>query len=260
MTPLLLQDTPVQARRRFIAGVTQLVGASNVRALYVPSPTEGPTSVDGAVNTRVWTHGNTPTGRLSRLGQGYTLGFNGTSDYITTPDATDVSFGDGATDTAFTILALVNIVDTAAQRTILSKYTGAAQEYIAEIATDDKLYLSTGDQSAAAVPFRGSSVAITAGVWQLLASTYDGSGGATNMNGTTLYRNGAVEASAPTNAAGYVAMENGTAALEIGSHSAHTAGFFNGSLAFAMLIQRNVSAAQHIALRDQVQTYFGVRL
>jgi hypothetical protein len=54
------------------------------------------------------------------------------------------------------------------------------------------------------------------GSWHHVAVTYDGRGGATAADGIAIYVDGALQGVFRINDAAYVAMENGTAPLEMG--------------------------------------------
>lgn len=259
MTSQVLLDAPAAARRRFVNNVADVVGRSNVRGFYLPNVAEGLVVPDEIVAGRNWTHGTTPSGRISRLGKGWQTSFNGTTDYMTTPDAADLSFGNGAADSAFSIVALCNVTDTANTRTLLSKFDSGTsqQEYILRISTTDTLVLLTSDQSAAATPTRTSDAVITQGTWALFGATYSGVGGGTNMNGATLYQNGVAIASTAGNNGAYVAMEDLTAPAEIGSVNGHTLSFYQGGLGLVLAYQKNSPVADHVALTQLMRSYAG---
>ena len=50
------------------------------------------------------------------------VAFNGTDEEADTPDATELSFGDGASDQPFSIVALVRVTAGTAVQGILTKY------------------------------------------------------------------------------------------------------------------------------------------
>ncbi len=259
MTSAVLMDTALQARRRFISAASSAVGVANVRLLWTPAPTEGLTQLDGGPVARTWTHATSPNPRLSRLGQGMALAFNGTSDFLSTPDAADLSFLTGG----MSIFAVANVTDTAGARDIISKedFGGVQEEYVFAVNATDQLSTTLIDQSATARPRRDTDAAITQGAWVTLStSCVDVAQAATVAAGITVYQNGAVRASTATENAAYVAMENLTARVEIGSQNVGTASFFAGSLALVMLIAANLTAAQHMAMTQLARSYFGVPL
>jgi len=61
-----------------------------------------------------------------------------------------------------------------------------------------------------------TTAVLTANQWQHVAVTYDGRGGATAADGIAIYVDGALQGVFRINDAAYVAMENGTAPLEMG--------------------------------------------
>lgn len=252
---LILRGTP---RARFLRELGVLL--VDPRLVWLASSAEALTAIDSSPDRRVITHSAAPGARLSAQGIGYGLSFNGTDQYASTPDATSLSFGDGTTDQAFSIVAVANVTDTAAERVILSKFDlgGGAREYYLSVSSTDQLSLRLCDQSAAVVCSRLSDAPITQGSFVLLGASYSGVGGASAANGITLYQNGALIASTATNNASYVAMENLTVTLDIGTVNSHSAFWFSGSIAMVALCARNLTAADHAAIYALCRRYFGI--
>ncbi len=245
------------ARRRFISDLKGVAGAG-VQALYMPAAGEGTTVVDGAVPSRVWTHGNTPVGRLSALGKGTALSFNGTSDYISTPDTTSLSFLTGG----MSLFAVVKVTDTAAARTLFGKFNaaGLTEEYTWLVNASDFLVLTFSDQSAGPVrPNRTSDAAITQGSWVSLATACTNvAGGATVAAGITMYQNGALFASTGTENASFVAMEDLGDEADIGAQTAHTVQFAPMSLALLMVAATAFSASQIFQMNQLSKRFYGI--
>ena len=148
------------------------------------------------------------------------LSLNGTDEEADAPDTNYWSRGDGANDFAFSVGAWVNISGTA-RKMILAKFDATApiQEWIFDIAvTSNALRLLCRDDSAAINVNRTADAGLTQDMWTHVIATYDGAGGATAMDTVKLYQQGIAVASTAANNAGYVAMENGTSALEF-AHS-----------------------------------------
>ncbi len=241
-------------RRRFISSLKSVAG-TGVRALYIPSGGEGATAVDGAVSTRVWTHGTSTAGRLSKLGQGVALSFNGTTDYLDTPDAVDMTFIEPQTFSFFAVFRMSSLV---AQAILLSKYADAASgEYFIDTLSG-AVRLLVRDASAVVVATRTIDVALAATTWYTVGISYDGTGGASAMNGVTIYVNGAAVASTVANNAAYVATEDLTSLPTIGAFTAHTAGFWAGSLAMEMVVAANLTAGQQFQLSQLSKRFFGI--
>lgn len=246
-----------QARSRFVASVLAITG--DTRLFWLPDAADTTTATDQSLNAKTITWDATVSGRLTRLGLGYAQSFSGTGQFGTAPDAADLSFGNGSADSAFTMIVLANVTDTAAARMLLSKVATNNNEYQWFINTDDTLQLRLTDQSATAtVAFRASDAAITQGAWRLLAATYSAAtGGATAANDMTLYENGLVKASTASNSGTYVAMENLTGSLGIGGTAAGGS-LFQGSIALVAICQKNLSASEQWAIYKLCKGYFGI--
>lgn len=258
----ILLDTSVD-RSTFVRKLSLIGGAPT--ALWLPYGGDLLTNTSWP-DTRVWTHANTQTGRWTRLGYGGLVSFNGTSDRLTGVDATDLSPGDGSTDSAFSVVVMGNVTDTAAYRSLITKstLTGPLREWLFDITNTDTLSLTLFDQSAStpgASPSAISTAAVTQGSVTLLGATYTAAtGGATAANDITLYEKGAVKASSASNEVAYVAMENTTAGVTIGDFAGATQ-WFSGSMGFAAFWKGTaLTAAQHKAIASLCREYFGVTL
>lgn len=243
-------------RASFIARITAIVGSAPV-AGFLPLLTDTTTSTDPWAGG-TWTADGDMTGQITAQGRGAARAFvSASSRYLTRADSSTFSFGNGTTDSAFSIVTLANITDTAAQRALLSKWAAGNAEWTMVVTAADLLNLTLVDQSASVFPSRSSDAAITQGSWRVFGASYDGTGGATAANGITLYQDGAVIASTAGNNASYVAMEDLGAALEIGTILAHTAQFLDGSTGFTILVAGALSTAQHAAIVAACKSYFG---
>lgn len=136
------------------------------------------------------------------------------SGMLTAPDAAYWSRNDAAAE-AMSLVAWVNVTTSAIVKDLAVKgpnllATMAQNEWGWAVDASDKLHFQCIDDSVDIVVTRISDAAIPTGSWVHIATTYDGSGGATAMNGVAHYVNGAVVASTAANHASYVAMENGT--------------------------------------------------
>lgn len=246
-------------RAQFLAQMSSLLGA-NQRVIYTPNNTDTTTSVESSTVGRTFTWDGDISSRRAVLGNGYSQSFNGTTQYGDTPDANDLSFGNGTVDSAFSILSLVKIVDAAATQNLLSKTGAANREYRFGILSDETLTINLWDESAGVVIGRTTTAALTVGAWALVGMTYDGRGGATAADGITLYVNGVAVAASTTNSASYVAMENLTSLVEIGARVAHLQDFLAGPLALDALAQKALTADEHWNARTACQRFFGVPL
>lgn len=244
-------------REQFLTELLTLLG--DTRVLFAPKPTDTTTSVDESLTGRVLTHDATIAGRLAPLGLGYYTTFNGSSQYATTPDTANLSFGTGS----WSMLALVNVTNSVSARAIASKYDfGVAQEYLLRVEADATLKMYVSDNTAGVTATRTSNAAITQGSWRLLGVTYDsGAGsGATYANGITLYQDAAVIASTAVNDGTFVQPRDTAAGFGLGEHNATPASFFLGSIALVAVCQKALSASEHWAIKRLVNAYYALSL
>lgn len=158
--------------------------------------------------------------------------FNGTSEKLTSPDAAYWSRGNGLTDSPFSVGAWVQ-PSTAAAGAILAKRgatfaTQAEWDFI--LLASGKIRLVLSDASAGVTPVLTGSRVIQVGELVFQVVTYDGTGGATAVNGAEAYYNGVLD-SAPvrTNEAAYVAMEDLAYQVELGVFLG-TSSYFQGEM------------------------------
>lgn len=217
------------------------------------------TSEPGGGSTIDW-DADTSARRTAR-GKGAALAFTAASShYGTQADADAQSFGDGAADVPKSWFALINTSDTAANKTIFSKRAAAGTlEYLAGVSSAEVLFWQVYDDSAGATIAIVSDAAIPLGSWVLVGGSYDGRAGASAHEGMGLFVNGAAVAATGSAPAGtYVAMENLASAFEIGSFNAHTAQFFQGSMALFGLTATHLSAAEHAGIYALVRRFYGI--
>lgn len=248
-----------QLRDDFIGNLVSVTG--DTRRIWLPKPTDTTTSVDESRVGATVTHSATIQGRLSALGLGYAVSLNGTTEYSSIPDAADLSFGNSTagTDQAFSLLWLGTVNDTANVRELISKWNAANYEWTLLVTAADKLDFYVYDLSVNKFAHRLSDAVITQGSPMLFGATYSAAtGGATAGNDMTLYANGVVIASTATNDAGYVAMEPLGANVEIGTETNHTLSFLPGSVALALIAQKNMTASDHWAAWKLCKGYFGL--
>jgi len=249
-----------QRRQEFIGNVLAVVGDSPL--LWVPSSSDTTTSTTVDRNARTVTWDATIAGRLSPLGSGLAVSFNGSSNYGSVPDADGLSF---VGDVAFSIFAWVNVTNTAATKYILTKddsTTGLTnREWNFQFDSSEFLVGGIWDDSAAANIGRYYNVALTAGSWLFVAMTYDAS--AAN-SGIKLYNAGAQIDNTNTSSGVYVGTENKAANVLIGAFTTtdgSTSGYFSGSMACVGLAPASaLTVAQINALRYYGNAFFGLSI
>jgi hypothetical protein len=170
--------------------------------------------------------------------------FDGTDDYISIADSDSLSFGDGSTDSAFSISAWINMND-ATDFIIVSKGSyNVDAEYRLYSHGSDLLSLELFDESLGSTyELVSSASAITSyeGKWTHVSCTYTGVGGTSANAGIKLYINGSQIAVNLGSGGNYVAMENLGANVEIG-RSGST--YSDGSIANVGIWNRALSASE----------------
>lgn len=231
--------------------------------LWMPQRVDTTTALTFDATVATVTHSADTTARMTPRGSYGGMGVSFASASAQTgsmPDANDLSFGNGAADSPFSLLVVANITDTAAARALVTKFNGGTgnREWIFTVTAADLLALQLGDNSVPVIPDRTSNAAITMGAWCVFGATYDGTGGATAMNGAALYQNGAVFASTATNQATYVAMEPLAAPVEIGSSTGGAVGLLDGSLALVGIYPTALSVTTMLNAYRLCRSYFGL--
>jgi len=151
---------------------------------------------------------------------GYSIEFDGTDDYLNLGDSNTFSFGNGSTDTPFSLSIWYNSPDVTSSGVITKTGTATDErEYYLYIGGNDKLYFTLWDDSTGGYVYSYTNATLTStqGSWNHIAATYDGSGANT---GQTIYINGVSQtltrASGTIGSGAYVAMENTDYPLKVG--------------------------------------------
>jgi hypothetical protein len=152
--------------------------------------------------------------------------FDGIDDYINCGDSDDFSFGNGVTDSPFSISAWINM-DDATKFRVANKYISTSREYIFTTNSTDKLSFVLYDDSNGSRIQRKYNTALTSyqGQWINVVATYDGS---SSSSGIKIYLNATRVDDIDANSGSYVAMENTTQPLEIGR--SNLTSFSNGKI------------------------------
>lgn len=249
--------TPAQMQARLI----DVVGNANLSRGWIANATDTTTGVTFDANHATVTYDSDITARRSRWGSGYVISFaSGSSQYMSMPDSASLSFGNGTVDAPFSLVWFGQVTDTAAGRALLTKSNTGNREWEFRVSTADTLVMVIWDESAGVSPFRASNAAINQGQPVLLGMTYDGTSGATAANGITLYQNGSAITSTATNNASYVAMEDLAALTEMGSMTAHTAIFLDGSAGFWLIAYTALSAGTMASIAALTRKLYRVAL
>jgi len=149
----------------------------------------------------------------------YSFEFDGTDDYISINDADDLSFGDGLTDSPFSISAWIKMTDATTFRIAFKSDNSATNnEYGLFTSGADQLFFQLYDETTSIKIGKFYTTALTSyeGQWIHIVGTYNGN---SNTSGIKLYLNGIRVDNSGTSVGSYTAMHNTNASFEIGKYT-----------------------------------------
>ena len=179
---------------------------------------------------------NAPSESFSNL---YSLNFDGVDDYLNLGDSNDFSFGDGSTDSPFSVSMWVKLNATATQAFFV-KGTSSDKEYQILSGANQKLRIRLYDDSTGAHIQTQVDALLTTGSWNHYVFTYDGS---SDKSGLKIYVNASLVAQTTNNSGSYTAMENITAELRVAS-SEQNSFYLNGDIDEVSLFDIELSSSQ----------------
>lgn len=244
-------------RRRtdLIKRLPQVLGVTPIAA-YLPHRLDLLTSTC-PYSGRVWTAEASMSRQMLPQGFGVVRSMNGTSNYLTCPDANDLTFGNGATDSPFTLIHYGR-PSSGVVSTFFSKNGNAAEQEYQFFANGAGVLISfLVDDSAVVQPQRVSDAGAPVDSFHTYVQTYDATGGATAANGIVQLVDGAVVSSTATNNASYVAMENKANPGCVGASTGQTARFYGGKYGCLLICSGALSAATVLSTHYTLRGYFG---
>ena len=242
-----------------VGKLRSLLGSSNIIGLWLDRSLSGNTVTDVSGNGRHGTYASAPTtwGRWG-LARVATIA-NADNNYWSVADADAFSFGNGTTDSAFSVVALLRPDTlTTARRIVWAKYdayTGTGREY--DFGYSGSVFSARlWDHSTGGyIGQMTSAVPVTEGTWQVLAMTYSG---AATASGVKLYHNAALVTTTNYTSGSYVAMENLTTAPGTWYlTSGNTLGYMTGERGLTLLVAGALSAEQLTVMQPWLLGYVG---
>lgn len=143
--------------------------------------------------------------------------FVGGANYVVLPNASDLSFGDGTTDSPFSVDFWVNFDTVASTQRLFVKRDGGTtggEEYRIIWSSSNKLVFTLYDDSTGGTIAISGSTTPTISTWYHVAFTYDGS---STEAGLKMYVDGVEETYTSQSSGSYTAMEVGTINPVIGT-------------------------------------------
>lgn len=266
---LPVDNTPVgdQVKNNFVANLLAILGDCRFLLLYDGGDTTATTDLSRIART--FDHDASIAGSLGQLGSGLFRSHDGTSDESDTVDTADTSFGDGANDQPFSIIALVLADDEtpAAAMEIVAKWNldtdGELREYRFFLTgTNGYPTMEIYDESANAFIGRQDQTALTVSTWTLLGGTYDGSEANT---GISIFVDAALLDDADSSSGTFVAMEDTTTKVAI-AHSLSALStpvaelFWGGDIALVAMTAKELTIDEMWQIKELVNGFFDLSL
>ena len=185
----------------------------------------------------------------------YSLDFDGVDDYVNCGDSNDFSFGNGVTDSPFSISFWTKIQPTTATTTVFigKDSGGSSREYaIGMFSGARKIRFFIKNQGGNNQQSVDSTNGLLDNTWYNVICTYDGSGGNNAADGMNIYINGSQEILSTVIKNAYTAMNNTTAPLTIGKYVA-SASQLLGNLDEVSVYNTELSAADALAVYNSGQ-------
>jgi len=254
-------------RRQLILQIEAVSGSASVVAAWFGVDNANVTTMpDYSINgthTATFRNGSTlvaePPSVLGPVGLGNEMSYDANRVYDT-PDAADLSFGNGTTDSPFSVMTvckpIVSFIGQVAAKLDLTT-ASPQREWGFLLASSSGLFISLYDNSTGGTLARrdSNSLAPYNNVWTTFTGTYDGSATAAGLK---VYINDTETTNSTVSSGSYTAMENTTA--KVGCYNLSTAGVpenqIYASTACTLVFNVELSAADVIAIRSLLLNYF----
>lgn len=147
---------------------------------------------------------------------------DGVDDFVNVPDNSNLSFGNGSTDSPFSISCWFKLESVGATKWLITKRlipssSASKYEYLLYIGSSGLVGFQLYDANSVVRRARKSSASIiSADTWYNLVATYNGVGGTNADLGIKIYVNGVRVDNASSNNNTYVAMHNTSEPFKIG--------------------------------------------
>jgi hypothetical protein len=182
--------------------------------------------------------------------------FDGIDDYIRISDADNLSFGDGSTDSPFSISAWANFTDISSGGIFAKLNTSSRREYGFYISSSKVRFLLYSQGTNTKYIGRRNNTALTSyeNQWIHLLATYDGS---SLHSGLKIYLNGTRIDDTDVSQGSYIAMQNDAADAFIGRHlTSYTEGAMDEVAIFSSeLSASDVTAIYNSGLPTDLSSY-----
>ena len=189
--------------------------------------------------------GDTSLGTAAGFSNTKSIELDGVDDFVNVPDNANLSFGNGTTDSPFSISVWVKVDDLDSSHTLIEKRLSSGfndNEYILYIASDGSIANNIYDGHT--LNRRGrktSSGIISIDTWHHIVMTYNGVGGSSASAGIKIYLDSSQVDNANNQKNVYTAMHNTSQPVKIGE-------FIAGHIDEAAIFSSELSASDVTAI------------
>ena len=173
----------------------------------------------------------------------YSLNFDGVDDYLQLGDQNIFSFGNGTTDSPFSISYWIKPQTVAAGTGIFGKESSVSTREYSAMFSYNNVRIRLWDNVNGGHLTLGSANPLSVNVWHHIVMTYDGSG---NDTGLKIYVNASIPAQSTASSGTYVAMSNTAADFTIGA--VFGSYFYEGNMDEFSMFNIELTAAQVLAI------------
>lgn len=244
-------------RAQLMKAVLDVIGRETIKICYFAN--QECLSAPDVISGKTLSFSNLPRGATQN---GAPVANNGTSYQvgITVPDTSDLSFGNGASDSAYSIFGCFNSITLGAAQYIAAKSGGSIgvseYEFFINVTTGTVELIQYDGSTGAIGPNVVTTPTISLNQWHTVVAVYDPSlgSGANAATGMTIYIDGVAAAVTRTQQAGYVAMEDQTS--NVGLFCKATPNFYLQGLMSNVGIRSGALTAQQAAAYHQACKQF----
>ena len=191
---------------------------------------------------------------------GGSIVFDGSNDYVNNGNGSIFSFGNGVTDSPFSVSTwvLFTSVGGSTFKGIVSKDNGTQREWAllengsGKIRVFLKNTLNNPNVNQQSID---STTTYLTNTWYNIVFTYDGRGGSNAADGMYLYTNGMVEVPTNVTKGTYIAMSSTIANLNIGRYSTN---YFSGRISNTKIYNKAISAQEVLQNYNALKGRYGL--
>lgn len=233
----------------------------DIRFLTLARTTSGTSLIDWGGAGANFTATEAVSNWLGHTTRGYHYALNGTDEYAYRADDANFTFGNGTTDSTFSVFALFQHTAHSSDYSLMSKLdikSGGYAEWKLGFVSGKPTF-ATYDETNAVYVGRQYNGTLTDNIWYSLVGTYDGSAATTGFD---LYINGVVQDDADYTAGSYTAMHDTTTAIGFGCcvNAATYGQLFPGLVTCVGVVAKELTSNDVYVLNRIMKAFWGVSI